>query len=98
MEHARNSKTLFVHPHSDHHLGSPRYITDGTPGDPTMGQIVGERMVGNFNGKQFPSGYRPLTGWTGHANEDATGLIYMRGRHYSPTSDGVQASYKTRFL
>jgi hypothetical protein len=57
-----------------------------------MGQTVGEqafgpygeRMVGTFNGKVFPSGYRPLTGWTDHANEDATGLIYMRGRHYSP--------------
>jgi len=75
------------------HLGSPRHVTDGgryAP-DGTMmthgtGQIVGEQafgpygeqMIGEFNGKRFPSGY------TGHINEDATGLIYMRGRYYSP--------------
>jgi RHS repeat-associated protein len=34
--------------------------------------------------KTLPSGYRPVTGYTGHINEDKTGLIYMRGRYYSP--------------
>ena len=29
-------------------------------------------------------GYRPLTGYTGHIQTDTTGLIYMRGRYYSP--------------
>jgi RHS repeat-associated protein len=77
--------------HCDH-LGSPRRVTDGTPGSPALGQVVGEQafgpygesMVGTFNGKQFPGGHRPAAGWTGHLNEDPTGLIYMRGRYYSP--------------
>jgi RHS repeat-associated protein len=29
-------------------------------------------------------GYVPLTGYTGHIQTDATGLIYMRGRFYTP--------------
>jgi len=81
------------------HLGSPRHVTDGglCAPDGTMmtqgtGQMVGEQafgpygeqMIGEFNGKRFPSGYRPVTGYTGHINEDQTGLIYMRGRYYSP--------------
>jgi RHS repeat-associated protein len=53
----------------------------------------GERMEGNFvvGGtpddpilKGLPSGYKPITGYTGHVAEDMTGLIYMRGRYYSP--------------
>jgi len=28
--------------------------------------------------------YFPLTVTTGHTTQDATGLIYMRGRYYSP--------------
>jgi RHS repeat-associated protein len=53
----------------------------------------GERMDGNFvvGGmpsapilKDLPWGYKPITGYTGHVNEDLTGLIYMRGRYYSP--------------
>ena len=81
------------------HLGSPRHVTDGglCAPDGTMmtqgtGQMVGEQafgpygeqMIGEFNGKRFPSGYRPVTGYTGHINEEQTGLIYMRGRYYSP--------------
>jgi RHS repeat-associated protein len=69
------------------HLGSPRHITSGSTGAVVGEQAFGpygERMVGTFNGKVFPSGYRPATGWTGHIDEDPTGLIYMRGRYYSP--------------
>ena len=70
----------------------PRYITNGNTGQSTKGQVVGEQsfgpygeqMAGTFNGKTLPSGYRPLTGYTGHLNEDLTGLIYMKGRYYSP--------------
>jgi RHS repeat-associated protein len=77
--------------HNDH-LGGPRYITDGNASQQTTGQIngeqafgpYGEQMAGTFNGKQLPSGYRPLTGYTGHLNEDLTGLVYMKGRYYSP--------------
>ena len=32
----------------------------------------------------FNSGYIPITGYTGHINEDSTGLIYRKGRYYSP--------------
>ena len=77
--------------HNDY-LGSPRYITNGNINQSTTGKIVGEqafgpygeRMTGTFKGKTLPSGYKPITGYTGHINEDLTGLIYMRGRYYSP--------------
>ena len=81
--------------HNDY-LGSPRYITNGNQNDPNRGEIVGEQafgpygeqMIGTFNTSSgsvtLPYGYRPLTGYTGHINEDLTGLIYMRGRYYSP--------------
>jgi RHS repeat-associated protein len=76
--------------HADR-LGSPRHVTDGGDGQ-TRGAVVGgqafgpygERMEGAFLGKQLPWGYRPATGYTGHISEDDTGLIYMRGRYYSP--------------
>ena len=76
----------------NNYLGTPRYITNGNTGQSTKGQVVGEQsfgpygeqMAGTFNGKTLPSGYRPLTGYTGHLNEDLTGLIYMKGRYYSP--------------
>jgi RHS repeat-associated protein len=75
--------------HADH-LGSPRYVTDG--GGPAKGRVVGEqafgpygeRMEGAFPGGAMPWGRGPATGYTGHINEDPTGLIYMRGRYYSP--------------
>jgi RHS repeat-associated protein len=46
-------------------------------------------MRGTFNTSNgqtqtLPSGYAPITGYTGHLNEDLTGLIYMKGRYYSP--------------
>jgi len=77
--------------HSDH-LGSPRYITNGNTSQSTKGQVIGEQafgpygesLRGTFNGKALPSGYWPITGYTGHLNEDMTGLIYMKGRYYSP--------------
>ena len=72
--------------HNDY-LGSPRYITSGGTGQIAGEQAFGpygEQMTGTFNGKTLPNGYRPITGYTGHINEDLTGLIYMRGRYYSP--------------
>ena len=81
--------------HSDH-LGSPRYITNGNPGDPDEGHIIGEQAFGPYGEAMegtfstpggsltLPWGYRPVTGYTGHLNEDPTGLIYMKGRYYSP--------------
>jgi RHS repeat-associated protein len=75
-------------------------ITKSTRGKIIGEQVFGpygERMEGTFNlnssstdttspiiQKTLPSGYRPVTGYTGHINEDQTGLIYMRGRYYSP--------------
>jgi RHS repeat-associated protein len=37
-----------------------------------------------------------VTGWTGHADEDSTGLIYMRGRYYSPLWHRVVSSDRGR--
>jgi len=66
--------------HKDH-LGSPRVITN------SGGVIEGTQAYGPY-GEAFPapyaSGYVPLTGYTGHVQTDTTGLIYMRGRFYSP--------------
>jgi len=75
--------------HNDY-LGSPRYITNGNinqNNQSTTGKIVGEQAFGPYGEQMtvtFNSGYRPVTGYTGHINEDSTGLIYMRGRYYSP--------------
>jgi RHS repeat-associated protein len=79
--------------HTDH-LGSPRVITAGSNGMTENGQPV---LRGHVEGKQafapygeritstqWTNGYAPLTGFTGHVQQDATGLIYMRGRYYSP--------------
>lgn len=67
--------------HADH-LGSPRIITWGSDGT-----IEGKQAFGPY-GEYLQSqaaGYQPLTGYTGHLQNDApTGLIYMRGRFYSP--------------
>jgi RHS repeat-associated protein len=80
------------------HLGTPRYITAGNA-QPNVarGQLAGqqafgpygEEMRGTFNTSNgqtqaLPTGYAPITGYTGHLNEDLTGLIYMKGRYYSP--------------
>ena len=61
----------------------PLFLTRRFVGEQSFGPY-GEQMAGTFGGKTLPSGYRPLTGYTGHLNEDLTGLIYMRGRYYSP--------------
>lgn len=63
-------------------LGSPRVITAGA-----TGRVEGTQTFGPY-GEILPaprtSGYIPLTGFTGHLNQDVSGLIYMRGRFYSP--------------
>ncbi len=79
--------------HTDH-LGTPRVITAGSTGMTENGQPV---ALGHVEGRQafapygervddgaWTTGYQPLTGFTGHLQQDATGLIYMRGRYYSP--------------
>ncbi|WP_257304742.1 RHS repeat domain-containing protein [Geothrix campi] len=63
-------------------LGTPRFITN------SGGAQEGVQAFGPY-GETLPapytSGYAPLTGYTGHLqNEPGTGLIYMRGRFYSP--------------
>ncbi|HEU4952780.1 MAG TPA: RHS repeat-associated core domain-containing protein, partial [Holophagaceae bacterium] len=68
--------------HSDH-LGTPRLITGPASGAPA---VEGRQVYGPY-GETFPamdSGYQPLTGYTGHLQTDPTGLIYMRGRFYTP--------------
>jgi len=68
--------------HSDH-LGTPRVITTASGGTSV---IEGRQNYGPY-GETFPamdSGYQPLTGYTGHLQTDPTGLIYMRGRFYTP--------------
>jgi RHS repeat-associated protein len=73
--------------HNDH-LGTPRYVTSRSTGKIAGEQAFGpygEEMRGTFTGGQtLPSGYVPVTGYTGHLNEDLSGLIYMKGRYYSP--------------
>ncbi|MDP1832266.1 MAG: RHS repeat-associated core domain-containing protein [Geothrix sp.] len=65
--------------HNDH-LGTPRVITRGS-------SIVGTQTFGPYGEyiSNYSSGYQPLTGYTGHVQTDATRLIYMRGRYYSPS-------------
>lgn len=68
--------------HKDH-LGTPRLITSGI-----TGKIEGRQAYGAY-GEFLPDAspdntYKPLIGYTGHIQTDATGLIYMRGRYYSP--------------
>lgn len=65
--------------HSDH-LGTPRVITQGSA-------IVGTQTYGPYGEylSNYSSSYQPLTGYTGHVLTDATRLIYMRGRYYSPS-------------
>lgn len=68
--------------HSDH-LGTPRVITTSSSG---TGVIEGRQNFGPY-GEMFPamnSGYAPITGYTGHLQADPSGLIYMRGRYYTP--------------
>ena len=72
--------------HSDH-LGSPRLITKGK-GNWALG-LVGTAEATQTYGAygeliSATGSYVPLTGYTGHLQADATGLIYMRGRYFSP--------------
>lgn len=66
--------------HSDH-LGTPRIVTNGS-----TAQIEGKQAYGPY-GEYLQGqaiGYKPLTGYTGHLQNEPSGLIYMRGRFYSP--------------
>lgn len=67
--------------HADH-LGSPLIITAG-PGA-QAGTIEGRQVFGPYGELIQANGYKPITGYTGHVSMDPTGLIYMRGRFYSP--------------
>lgn len=68
-----------VHELHNDHLGSPLIVTNGT-----TGQIEGLQTFGPYGERIKSQDYVPTTGYTGHAQQDATGLIYMRGRYYSP--------------
>lgn len=61
-------------------LGSPRMSTSGA-----NGAVEGVQTFGPFGELLSSSGsYLPLTGYTGHLQTEPNGLIYMRGRYYSP--------------
>jgi RHS repeat-associated protein len=69
--------------HSDY-LGTPRVITRASDGTVEGRQAFGP--YGELIGTPiYTYGYRPLTGYTGHVQTDSTGLIYMRGRFFSPS-------------
>lgn len=72
-----------VHELHNDHLGTPRIVTKGS-----TGQIEGRQAYGPYGEAMVNTSpdntYTPLTGYTGHIQTDATGLIYMRGRFYSP--------------
>jgi RHS repeat-associated protein len=68
-----------VHELHNDHLGSPTIITSRS-----SAQIEGRQVFGPFGERVKSEDYLPLTGYTGHVQRDATGLIYMRGRFYSP--------------
>lgn len=73
--------------HSDH-LGSPRLITkgNGTWASSLVGTAETTLAYGAFGELVQQTGtYSPLTGYTGHIETDASGLLYMRGRYYSPS-------------
>lgn len=65
--------------HCDH-LGSPILVTGRA-----TGQAEGWQFYGAHGETLLSTGsYVPTTGFTGHVQMDPTGLIYMRGRFYSP--------------
>jgi len=67
--------------HADHQ-GTPRVVTGSS------GAVEGRLAYGPYGelltGTPYVTGYIPLTGYTGHLQTEPTGLIYMRGRFYSP--------------
>jgi RHS repeat-associated protein len=81
--------------------GTPRVVTRGA-----TGAVEGRQTFGPY-GESMPalcSGYVPLTGYTGHIQTEANGLIYMKGRFYSPawhrflhSDQGVDASSMNQF-
>lgn len=68
-----------IHELHNNHLSSPTIITSGS-----SAQIEGRQAFGPYGERVKSEGYMPLIGYTGHIQQDATGLIYMRGRYYSP--------------
>lgn len=73
--------------HNDH-LGTPRLTTYGGGGSqgnqPTVGAVEGNQTFGPYGEFLYGTGYVPLTGYTGHLQTEPNGLIYMKGRFYSP--------------
>ncbi len=69
-----------VHELHDDYLGSPTVITAAA-----NGSVEGTQVFGPYGELMSRTGsYIPLTGYTGHLQADPSGLIYMRGRYYSP--------------
>jgi RHS repeat-associated protein len=68
-----------VHELHKDHLGTPRVITNGA-----TGLIEGKQAYAAYGERIQTDTYIPLIGYTGHLQADPTGLIYMRGRFYSP--------------
>ncbi len=61
------------------HLGTPRiFINESTDA------VEGTQTFGPYGEYLYGTGYVPLTGYTGHIQTEPNGLIYMRGRFYSP--------------
>lgn len=70
--------------HNDH-LGTPKIITHGSGSN--VGKIAGTQYFspyGEYLTYNSNTAYQPVIGYTGHAQTDPSGLIYMRGRYYSP--------------
>jgi len=67
--------------HCDH-LGTPRVITIGSGSN--LGAVEGRQAYAPYGERLVSTGYVPLIGFTGHQQTDPTGMIYMRGRFYSP--------------
>jgi RHS repeat-associated protein len=72
-----------VHELHNDHLGTPRLFTNQATGAVEGCQSFapyGETITQDA----YTNGYRPLTGFTGHIQTEPNGLIYMKGRFYSP--------------
>ncbi len=85
--------------HSDH-LGTPLVVTAGA-----TGQTEGTQYYGPYGEWLQSSGtYVPTTGFTGHLQQEPNGLVYMRGRFYSPvwhrflnSDGGVDPAQRNQF-